>query len=330
MPAGEGLRLKANTLWQLEWFTLPNQPPTTNVTVIYPAMQFTLRQLQVFLAVAQFQNVTRAAESLAMSQSACSGALKDLESLYDVQLFDRIGKRLQTNELGNLLRPKAQALVEQAHELSAHLRKQQEVGHIKLGATLTIGNYLAVGLITEFMKSTPGATASLEVANTQTIAQKLLNFDFDLGLIEGEYQHADLNVLPWQEDELVCFCAPSHPLAKIKVIADEHLIAAQWIVREPGSGTRQGFDRAMQGVLPQLNILLELQHTEAIKRAVAAGLGISCLSKISLKESFNRGALVPIHIPSRNFKRMLYTVIHKEKYMSAGISRFLTLCGLSS
>ena len=291
-------------------------------------MHFTLRQLQVFLSIAHYQNVTRAAESLAMSQSACSGALKDLEHQYGVQLFDRKGKRLQTNELGNLLRPKAQALLEQAQELDNHLRQHKDVGHIKLGATLTIGNYLAVELITQFMQHTAGATASLEVANTQAIAQKLLNFDIDVGLIEGEYHHSDLHVIPWQEDELVCFCAPSHPLAGQKAVTEAELIDAQWIVREPGSGTRQGFERAMHGLVPQLNVLLELQHTEAIKRAVEAGLGISCLSHISLKEAFAHNTLVPIPIPQKNFKRMFYAVIHKEKYLSEGVFQFLELCGL--
>lgn len=291
-------------------------------------MHYTLRQLQVFLAVAHHQNVTRAAESLAMSQSACSGALKDLESNYDVQLFDRIGKRLQTNELGNLLRPKAEALLEQAQALESDLKKHKDVGHIKLGATLTIGNYLAVGLITDFMRATPGATASLEVANMQTIAQKILNFDIDIGLIEGEYLHRELDIIPWQEDELICFCAPTHPLANANTVSDVDLENAQWILREPGSGTRQAFDRAMYGMTSQLNVLLELQHTEAIKRAVEAKLGISCLSKISLKDAFARGSLVPLEVPHRNFKRMLYAALHKQKYKSAGILSWLNVCGI--
>ncbi len=289
-------------------------------------MHFTLRQLEVFLAIAQFQNVTRAAEFLAMSQSACSGALKELEQQYEVQLFDRIGKRLQTNEQGNLLRPKAEALIERAEELEQNLKKHKGVGHIKLGATLTIGNYLAVGLIDQFMQSAPGATASLEVGNTQTVAKQLLNFDIDIGLIEGEYHHSDLTFIPWRPDELCCFCAPSHPLAQKTTITDDDLIDARWILREPGSGTRQAFDRAMQGLLPQLDILLELQHTEAIKRAVEAELGISCLSGISLKDAFSRGTLKPLAVPHRNFARTFYIALHKDKYQSAGIAQWLAIC----
>jgi DNA-binding transcriptional LysR family regulator len=292
------------------------------------SMHYTLRQLQVFLAVAHFENVTKAAEHLAMSQSACSGALKDLETQYDVQLFDRVGKRLQTNELGRLLRPKAEALIAMAEELEQDLKKHKDIGRIKVGATLTIGNYVAVPLISEFLR-TYGASVSLEVANTRSIAEQLLNFDIDIGMIEGEYQHRDLDVIPWREDEMVCFCSPRHPLAQKKTLSDDDLMSADWILREAGSGTRQTFNRAMHGILPRLNVLLELQHTEGIKQAVEKDLGISCLSHISLQDAFERGSLVPLPVPHRDFRRMFYAILHKHKYRSAGLLRWLELCGIS-
>jgi DNA-binding transcriptional LysR family regulator len=290
-------------------------------------MHFTLRQLQVFATIAQHQNVSRAAQALAMSQSACSGALKDLEQQYDAPLFERIGKRLQTNELGRRLRPKAQALLDQAAELELALIQHKEVAQLKLGATLTIGNYLAVELIQRFITEYQGS-ASLTVANTHDVVAALLNFDLDLGLIEGEINHPELQVLPWQSDELVCFCHPNHPLANKKKVTDEDLTKATWILREEGSGTRQTFDRALHGLLPELNILLELQHTEAIKRAVKGGLGIACLSRISLEEAFAHKSLVPLCVPQRDFSRMLYVVVHKQKYRSTGIAQWLAMCGV--
>ncbi|ARN73970.1 LysR family transcriptional regulator [Oceanicoccus sagamiensis] len=289
-------------------------------------MRYTLRQLEVFLATAHFENVTKAAQSLAMSQSAASGALKDLEQQFDMQLFDRVGKRLQANEQGLSLRPKAQALIEQARALEQELVNHKDIGHIKVGATLTIGNYLAVGLMAEFMRENPSAEIQLEVANTEAIAKQVLNFDLDLGLIEGEFHHADLEVSHWRDDELVVFCAPNHPLAAKQVLTDQDLLAADWILRETGSGTRQGFDRAMHGLLAEQTIKLELQHTEAIKRAVEAGLGISCLSRITLEDAFQRGNLVPLLVPHRDFHRAFYVILHKNKYRSTGIQRWLALC----
>ncbi|MGC8119277.1 LysR family transcriptional regulator [Marinobacter sp. VGCF2001] len=290
-------------------------------------MKYSFRQLEVFLAAAHFQNITRAAESLAMSQSAASSALKELESQFDIQLFDRVGKRLQLNELGRLYRPKAESLLAQAAELEQAFSKHSEVGALKVGATLTIGNYLAVGVMAKYMNTPTRPKVSLEVANTSSIARRVQDFELDIGLIEGELQSQELEVIPWREDELTVFCAPTHPLAQKKTLTDKDLREAVWIMREQGSGTRQSFERGMHGLLPDLNILLELEHTEAIKRAVEANLGIGCLSKVVLADAFKRESLVPLSVPAhRRFDRQFYFILHKQKYRSAGIARWISLC----
>lgn len=293
-------------------------------------MRYTLRQLEVFLACAHYQNVSRAAESLSMSQSAASTALKEFEQQFDVRLFERTGKRLRLNELGRQLWPRAEELLERARELEVTLQSHGDLGRLKIGATLTIGNYLAASIMARYMEEQPGARVELDVANTSAIAQRVLNFELDLGLIEGELNHPDLEMTPWRGDELVVFCAPDHPLATAGQLGDDALRAATWILREPGSGTRQTFERALAGLLPELNIRLELQHTEAIKRAVEAGLGISCLSRVSLSDAFARGSLVELPVPHRSFKREFYIALHRQKYLSTSVKRWLELCRLSN
>ena len=290
-------------------------------------MKFSFRQLEVFLAAAHFQNITRAADSLAMSQSAASSALKELESQFDIQLFDRVGKRLQLNELGRLYRPKVESVLAQARELEQAFSKHSEVGALKVGATLTIGNYLAVGVMAQYMNTPTRPRVSLEVANTSTIARRVKDFELDIGLIEGDLQSSELEMIPWREDELVVFCSPSHPLATKGKLTDDDLREATWIMREQGSGTRQSFERGMHGLLPDLNVLLELEHTEAIKRAVEADLGIGCLSQVVLVDAFRRGSLVPLEVPEhRRFDRQFYFILHKQKYRSAGIDAWMELC----
>ena len=289
-------------------------------------MRYTLRQLEVFLAIAHQQNVSKAAQALNLSQSAASSALKEMEQQFDVQLFDRIGKRLQLNEQGRLIRPKAEGLLAQAADLEQTLLKHTDAGHLKVGATLSIGNYLAVNIMAKMMSQQPNANISLEVANTSSISQKVLNYDLDIGLIEGELQHTDLNVIPWRDDELAVFCSPEHPLAQKEIITDEDLLAASWILREAGSGTRQAFERAMHGILPDLHVAHELQHTEAIKRAVEANLGLGCLSQITLEDAFNRGSLIRLPVPQRDFERQFYFILHKQKFRTAGIEQWMTLC----
>ena len=289
-------------------------------------MRFTLKQLQVFLAVASHENVSLAADQLAMSQSAASTALKELERRFGLRLFDRIGKRLQLNEQGIALRSKAAALIAGAFELENSLIGASDIGELKVGATLTIGNYLAIGIMAAFMKEHPAAKVNLNVENTASIAAKVRNFELDIGLIEGELQEADLDVSYWREDELALFCAPNHPLASHRELQDEDLLSADWIIREQGSGTRQAFDRAMTGILSNLKLRLELQHTEGIKRAVEAGLGIGCLSKITLEEAFKRGSLVPLACPHRNWTRQFYFILRRQKFLSHGVRSWMEHC----
>jgi DNA-binding transcriptional LysR family regulator len=289
-------------------------------------MHFSLKQLEVFLAVANHENVSVAARELSMSQSAASTALKELEQRFELQLFDRIGKRLQLNEAGSALRRRAAALLSEASELENSLLTHTEVGELKVGATLTIGNYLGIGILADFMAEHPEAQVKLTVENTASIAHKVLNFELDIGLIEGELQDPDLEMIYWRDDELALFTAPDHPLAGKKSLSEAELLEANWIVREHGSGTRQAFERAMTGILPNLKLRLELQHTEGIKRAVEAGMGIGCLSRLTLEEAFKRKTLVPLAAPQRHWQRKFYFVLHKQKYRGIGVTSWMSHC----
>lgn len=289
-------------------------------------MRYTLRQLEVFLAVARGESVSQAADALSMSQSAVSGALADLERQFDVRLFDRVGKRLQLSQLGRSLRGKAESAYDQARDLEDALGGTQTVGRLRVGATLTIGNHLAVPLMARFMREQPGAEVTLVVGNTEEIARQTANFEIDVGLVEGEVQHPDLDISAWREDELLVVCAPDHPFARKRTLSDADLRSAAWIVRERGSGTRQTFERAMHGLVPDLRIALELQHTEAILGAVEAGLGVGCLSRIAVDEWLTHGNLVPCAVPGRDFRRQFYFVLHRQKFRGAALARWLDLC----
>ncbi|MDB4972600.1 MAG: cysL 3 [Myxococcaceae bacterium] len=289
-------------------------------------MRFTLRQLEVFLSVARHDSVSRASQELALSQSAVSDALAELEHQFSIKLFERLGKRLQLSELGRAVRASAEALYARAHELEAELSSQATVGTVRIGATLSIGDYLIPPLMARFMREQPGARATLYVANTSEIARKVLNFELDVGIVEGELLEPELEVSRWRPDELVVFCAPEHPFAKKRKLSDKDLVGARWIVREPGSGTRQAFERAMQGLMPELDIALELQHTEAIMSAAKAGLGVGCISRIALADALAHGTLVACRVPQRNFQRHFFFVLHKRRYKSAGVRAWLALC----
>jgi DNA-binding transcriptional LysR family regulator len=289
-------------------------------------MKYSLRQLEIFVAISRTESVSRAAEVLSLSQSATSTALSELERQFDLQLFDRVGKSLRINETGQQLLPRAVELLDRAKEIENLLQGNAGFGHMKIGATLTVGNYLATILVARFLQEHPESRIQLQVHNTSTIVQQIANHELDLGLIEGDCNHPDIAVEPWIADELVVFCAPNHPLANQRKVTMAQLLEEQWILREKGSGTRATFDRAFHSHHSELKIRLELEHTEAIKRAVESGLGIGCISRLALKDAFRRGSLVPLSTPSLELGRYFYFLWHKQKYQTTGIREFLDLC----
>ncbi len=261
-----------------------------------------------------------------MSQSAASTALGELERQFGRPLFDRVGKRLRLNEIGQTIMPKALEMLDRAAELESLLAGGGGLGTLRLGASLTIGNYLCPALIDRYLRLHPESQVKLEIGNTAHIAAAVANFDLDLALIEGEISDPNLTVTDWLGDELVVFCAPGHPLAGKPSVSIDDLLAQSWIVREPGSGTRQTLDRAMTPYWPRWKIGLELEHTEAIKGMVAGGRFIGCVSRMALIESFAAGSLAEIAVPGLDLHRRFYIVANRHKHRTPGIAAFLEIC----
>lgn len=289
-------------------------------------MKYSLRQLEVFVAISRLGSVTSAADELCLSQSATSSALAEFERQFDLQLFDRLGKSLRINQLGQQLLPRAIELVERAHEIEAFLQGSTNFGCINIGATLTVGNYLATLIAAKFLQEHPESRIQLQMHSSETVVQRLLNHELDIGLIEGDIHHPDIEIQPWIADELVIFSAANHPLVNKSQVNMKQLLEQQWILHEKGSSTRETFDRAFQHHHAQLNIRLELEHTDAIKHAVASGLGIGCISRLALRDEFHQGSLVAIATPYLGLGRFFYFLWHRQKYQTTGMREFLDLC----
>lgn len=287
-------------------------------------MHITLRQLEVFAEVLKSGSTTQASQRLALSQSAVSAALTDLEGQLGVQLFDRVGKRLVVNEHGRLLYPRALGVLEQATEIEQLFR--EENGAIRVYASSTIGNYIMPEVIARYRRDFPDLPLELSVGNSQDVINAVADFRVDIGLIEGPCHSADIVAEPWLEDDLVVFAAPDNPLLKSDVTLHS-LAAAPWILRERGSGTRELVDYLLLSHLPQFHLGMELGNSEAIKHAVRHGLGISCLSRRVIAEQLATGSLVEVAIPLPRLTRTLWRIHHRQKHISQALSRFFDYCG---
>lgn len=252
----------------------------------------TIRQIEIFAEVARSGNLTCAATRLGMSQSAASMALKELERLLDGPLFGRVGRGLVLNDRGRLLLPLAEEVLSSIAEFTSVGRSGKEPsGDLTVACSTTIANYLFPFHMKAFMDLYPKVSIYLKVGNTMEIEEEISRGSADIGLVEGDVQGDRLASEDWVKDELVVFCSPRCPLAKEGAVSPHRLKEERWILREDGSGTlstvMDGLGR--EGVA--LSRTVRVGHTEAIKRAVEAGMGISCLSRFAVEREVARGEL---------------------------------------
>lgn len=257
----------------------------------------TLRRLEIFVRVAESGHATAAGKELGLTQAAVSMALAQLEKYHGAPLFQRRERTLHLNEKGRMLLPLAKNILSRVEQLRLMLDTSwdEPIGHLHIGASTTIGNYVLPLLMGAFVRCYPRAQVQLMVGNTEAVEQAVASSALDVGLIEGPCHSAELECTPWRDDELLVICAPQHAWAGAKLVRREQLKGENWIVREPGSGTREVFEAALGFKVDQLEQRLELGHTEAIKKAVQAGLGVSCLSRLTLETELERGQVAAVN-----------------------------------
>ncbi|WP_213956252.1 LysR family transcriptional regulator [Variovorax sp. dw_954] len=299
-------------------------------------MRLTLRQLHIFTAVADTGSTTAAGLQVALSQSATSGALNELEALLDAQLFDRVGKRLVLNDTGRALLPQARAVLDGAQGIEKQFGlaggADKDMGlatHLRVGASTTIGNYLLPALVASHLRDSPATTIDVTIGNTSEIATAVARLEVDVGLIEGPCHEPELHAQPWLEDVLAIVCAPSHPLMRADLGARVGLKALRtqrWLLREPGSGTREAVEHALLPHLHQWVQPMQLGSTEAIKQAAAEGLGLTCLSLCAVQDLLTLRRLVLVNTTLPRLARRFYLIRHRQKKLSNSLQRFVSRC----
>ncbi|MBU2049406.1 MAG: LysR family transcriptional regulator [Gammaproteobacteria bacterium] len=290
-------------------------------------MHLTLRQWQVFVSIADAGTTAAAGAQLALSQSATSAALNELESQLASPLFDRIGRRLVLNPQGRALPDPARALLVTAADLERLAGAGQSNAGVlplllRLGASTTIGNYLLPSRVAALLADNPQAQVDLRIGNSADVVAAVQRLEVDLGLIEGPCHESGLQVLPWQRDDLVIVAAPGTTPTCMDVAA---LAQARWLLREPGSGTREAVEQALLPHLHHFARAMQLGSTEAIKQAAAAGLGLACLSRHAVADLLALGSLSVVETPVPPMSRQLWVVRHPGKRVPAALRALLAL-----
>lgn len=264
----------------------------------------TLDQLRIFLAVAEHLHFTRAAEGLHITQPAVSAAIQSLEEEYGVKLFHRIGRRVEITEAGKMLQLEAQKILDQVTQTERGLRELNNLrrGELKLGSSLTIGNYWLPERISQFQRFYPGISVNCTLANTEEICEGTATGRFDLGLVEGDVK-ASLQACLEEEvvggDRLQVIVGKSHPWFERPEVSLKELFSTAWVMREPGSGTQQRFEQGLRewGIDPtELNVILVFSSGEMVKAVLERGLGASGISELMIQKELHLDTLRAVQV----------------------------------
>lgn len=284
--------------------------------------------IRVFLTVVEKKSFSKAAKALFLTQPAVSFQIQMLEEYYGTRLFDRVSRNIMLTEAGELLLKYALEMSQMQKDLEGDMQELTSTikGKLKIGASTTIGEYIAPYILGSFKSMYPDVELSLEVANSEDIEADIHDTTLDIGLIESPLVGKDLESIPFLEDQMVLVVGANHPWAKLNSVSIFELDKYPFISREKGSGTRIEIEQHLKKAgLPNnsLNIVMELGSSSAIKAAVEGGLGISILSKWAVQDKVNAGTLHAIKLKEDEFVRSFRIIYHKKKYKTQASEEFL-------
>ncbi|GAA6616962.1 LysR substrate-binding domain-containing protein [Scytonema sp. NUACC26] len=264
----------------------------------------TFEQLRIFLAVAELMHFTRAAESLYITQPAVSAAIQSLETEYGVKLFHRIGRHIEITDAGKLLQIEAQKILDQVSLTQRGLRELNNMqrGELKLGSSLTIGNYWLPEKISQFNRHYPGIHINCTLGNAEEICEGTATGLFDFGLVTGDVKVSLRNYLEKEvvgSDRLQIVVGRSHPWFERREISPVELLTTTWVMRESGSGAQQMFEQALQnwGIdLTELEVVLVLSSSEMVKAVVESGVGAAAIPELMVKKELQLSTLHAIRV----------------------------------
>jgi len=288
----------------------------------------TLDQLRIFVAVAEREHVTRAAEYLRLTQSAVSGAIQSLEERHVISLFHRVGRRIELSQDGRLFLEEARAVLRTADAAALSLLELRGLkrGVINLHASQTTGAYWLPERIARFHAEHPDIDIKLSIGNTDQVAAAVSSGVAEIGFLEGAFEQPNLVTEQVDVDQLIVVVGTAHPWSKLRRVRTNQITQTQWILRERGSGTRSVFEQALDrlGISPSsLNVTLEMPSNEAIRGAVVAGAGATAISRVVVKSALQLKTLHTVQFAP--LERPFVLVKHRDRSQSTAVRAFLAM-----
>ncbi len=287
----------------------------------------TIRHMKIFLAIVENGcNTTKAAQALLMTQPAVSLAVRELEQYYGVVLFDRIGRRLRITEAGLRFRDYASHICSIFDDMEKGMRDWDAFGQLRVGASITIGSQFLPCYVQAFHTLHPGTQVRALIAPSELLEQHIMENELDFALIEGAAHNPALHAEEYMEDQLTVICPNSSCFRTHRHMTQDEFKSQNFLLREPGSGTREVIDRVTEDAGFRISPIWEAMSTTALVNAVINGIGISILPQRMVMGAIEHGMVIPATVEGLEFRRRFHIIYHREKYLTKAAENFLELC----
>lgn len=288
-------------------------------------------RLRVFCSVALYASFTKAADQLCLTQQAVSFQVKSLEDEVGTKLFRRTSAGAELTASGQVLYGYSEKIVAMYAEAEKTMATYAESARkkVSVGTTGSIARQCLPRIIEEFRRERPQVHLHVRIGNSQQVLEWLSKDAVDIGIVSaGPIVLGSFRVTPWFRDELVLIVPPQHRWAGAAEFLIDDLQHEPFVIREEGSGSRRLIEDILgnRGIsVSAMNLVLEVQSTDAVKAAVEAGVGVAIVSTLSLKNEFRAGSCAPIHLGAERWERDFYIVTAHRHCHNAHTSEFLNL-----
>lgn len=286
----------------------------------------TLRHLRIFVAVCTWGSITKAAEQLHMAQPSVSLAIRELEEYYQLQLFDRISRKLYLTNDGERFLKYASHITSLFEEMENSMEHWSDMESMSIGSSITIANSLLCECLYRYKQLYPKRQTQILIENSRILEDSIVSNQLDLALIEGIPTHEHVQKISFFKDELAVICAKDHPLSKKQTLCLKDIAKEAFLLREKGSGTREILDSIMKVHDLQLHPIWESASTRALVKGVQFGFGISILPYQMVKAELEASIVTRLYLSDVSFQRDYYIIYHANKHLHAGLKDFIETC----
>ena len=286
-----------------------------------------IETLKVFCDLVESRSFSRAALRNFITQSAVSQQIKNLETRFETQLLRRDGKTVTPTPAGKIFYERSRSILDSFEHMQLEMKSigQDMAGSVRIATIYSVGIYEMDVVVKTFLKLYPKVNLQVEYSKGARVYEECLKGALDLGIVVYPEPRRGLRVIPLPSDKLVLICAPNHPLARRHHIDIRKLNGLNYVAFEKGMASQRALDRIFQEHKIQVQVVMEFNNIETIKRSVEIGAGVSIVPLMSVQKEVQNGSLAQINFTDKSFYRTIGIIVRSKQALSPAARKFIEL-----